>query len=69
MNRGAVVVAQHRALAAQRLGDQRELADVSPVASAVGWNCTNSRSVTARAGEQSQRDAVSAYGGGLVVAA
>ena len=42
MKRSPVLVDQHRALAAQRLG--REGHRIRPVAMAVGWNCTNSRS-------------------------
>ena len=48
----AGLVDQHRALAAQCLGQQRDLVGDAPgplgdpVASAVGWNCTNSRSAS-----------------------
>ena len=42
--KGAVVVDEERALAADRLGDQRLLAGVGASHITVGWNCTNSRS-------------------------
>ena len=56
----AGVVDQERALAADRLGDQRLLARATsaPSHSTVGWNCTNSRSRDRGAGAQRQRHAV-----------
>ena len=64
MTRAPAPSSSTRALAADRLGDQRPLpAAAGPVHSTVGWNCTNSRSASGGAGAQRQRQPVAGRDG------
>ena len=70
MNRRAGAVDQHRALAADRLGDQRPLAEApGPVHSTVGWNCMNSTSATSAPARRAMATPSPVAPAGLVVAA